>query len=111
MKDYVDITLPITELAERMTLAGLEVGAIEHIGAEWDREKIFVGEIVEVQPHPNADRLTIAVVEYGMGEPMAAYLIKAGRRVSIYITARAPRPSLDGERVLNVAKVGQPEGP
>jgi phenylalanyl-tRNA synthetase beta chain len=71
LKDYVYITLPITELAERMTLAGLEVGAIEHIGAEWDREKIFVGEIVEVQPHPNADRLTIAVVEYGTGEPMA----------------------------------------
>jgi phenylalanyl-tRNA synthetase beta chain len=71
LKDYVDITLPITELAERMTLAGLEVAAIEHIGAEWDREKMFVGEVVGVQPHPNADRLTIAVVEYGTGEPMA----------------------------------------
>jgi phenylalanyl-tRNA synthetase beta chain len=71
LKDYVDVTLPITELAERMTLAGLEVAAIEHIGAEWDRDKIFVGEIVEVRPHPNADRLTIAVVEYGTGEPMA----------------------------------------
>jgi len=71
LKDYVDITLPIAELAERMTLAGLEVGGIEHIGSEWDREKILVGEIVEVRPHPNADRLTIAVVEFGTGEPMA----------------------------------------
>ncbi len=71
LKDYVDITLPIAELAERMTLAGLEVAAVEQVGAEWDRDKIFVGEIVEVQPHPNADRLTIAVVEYGTGEPMA----------------------------------------
>jgi len=71
LKDYVDITLPNTELAERMTLAGLEVAAIEYVGAEWDREKMFVGEIVEVRPHPNADRLTIAVVEYGTGEPMA----------------------------------------
>ena len=69
--EYVDLTLPIEELAERMTLAGLEVGAIERVGAEWDREKILVGEIVEVRPHPNADRLTIAVVEYGTGEPMA----------------------------------------
>ena len=71
LKDYIDITLPIEELTERMTLAGLEVGAIEHVGAKWDREKIFVGEIVEVRPHPDADRLTIAVVEYGTGEPMA----------------------------------------
>ena len=71
LKDYVEITIPLEELAERMTMAGLEVGAIEHVGAEWDRDKIFVGEILEVRPHPDADRLTIAVVDYGAGEPMA----------------------------------------
>ncbi|HUW95867.1 MAG TPA: phenylalanine--tRNA ligase subunit beta, partial [Anaerolineae bacterium] len=71
LKDYVDITIPLEELAERLTMAGLEVGAIEELGAEWDRDKVFVGEILEVRPHPNADRLTIAVVEYGTGQPMA----------------------------------------
>jgi phenylalanyl-tRNA synthetase beta chain len=71
LKEFVDITLPIEELAERMTLAGLEVGSVEYVGAEWDRDKVFVGEILEVRPHPNADRLTIAVVEYGASEPMA----------------------------------------
>ena len=71
LKDYVDITIPIAELAERMTLAGLEVAAIERVGAEWDKDRIFVGEIVEVRPHPDADRLTIAVVEYGREKPMA----------------------------------------
>ncbi|UCC63235.1 MAG: phenylalanine--tRNA ligase subunit beta [Anaerolineae bacterium] len=70
LKDYVDITWPIPELAERMTLAGLEVAAIETVGlpgAElpWDGEKITVGQIVEVKPHPNADRLVLAVVDYG----------------------------------------------
>ena len=70
LKEYVDITLPVEELAERLTLAGLEVAAIERIGAEWDRDKIFVGEILEVKPHPNADRLVLAVVNYGRGAPM-----------------------------------------
>jgi phenylalanyl-tRNA synthetase beta chain len=70
LRDYIDITLPIPELAERLTLAGLEVAAVETIGfpgAElpWDPEKIMVGEIVEVKPHPNADRLVLAVVDYG----------------------------------------------
>jgi phenylalanyl-tRNA synthetase beta chain len=70
LKEYVDIPLSIEELAERMTLAGLEVGAIEYVGLpgaelEWDREKIVVGEIVEIKPHPNADRLVLAVVDYG----------------------------------------------
>lgn len=71
LAEYVEITLPVDELAERMTLAGLEVAHIDRIGSDWDRERIVVGEIVEVKPHPNADRLVIAVVEYGQDEPMA----------------------------------------
>ena len=71
LKDYVDITIPLQDLSSRLTLAGLEVGAIEYVGAEWERDKVFVGEILEVRPHPNADRLTIAVVEFGGSEPMA----------------------------------------
>ena len=74
LKEYVDTTLPVEELAERMTLAGLEVAAIEHVQVPedrpaWDPEKIVVGEILEVRPHPNADRLTLAVVNYGGDEP------------------------------------------
>ncbi len=65
LKEYVDITIPLQELAERLTLAGLEVAAIEAIGDWWDRERIVVGEVVEVRPHPDADRLVLADVEYG----------------------------------------------
>jgi len=32
LKDYVDITLPVEALAERLTVAGLEVTGIEYIG-------------------------------------------------------------------------------
>ncbi len=69
LKEYVDIVLPVDELAERLTFAGLEVAAIERIGEWWDREKIVVGEVVEVRPHPNADRLTLVVVDYGGPQP------------------------------------------
>jgi phenylalanyl-tRNA synthetase beta chain len=71
LREYVDITIPVEELADRLTMAGLEMAAIEEVGAAWNRDKIFVGEIVEVRPHPNADRLTIAVVDYGASEPLA----------------------------------------
>ncbi len=70
LKDFVEITMPVEELAERLTLAGLEVETIEHIGADWDREKIVVGQIVRVEPHPDADRLTLATVDYGAAEPL-----------------------------------------
>jgi phenylalanyl-tRNA synthetase beta chain len=70
LKDYVDIPVPPDELRHRLTLAGLDVETIEYIGlpgAElpWDAKKIVVGELRAVHPHPNADRLVLAEVEYG----------------------------------------------
>ena len=70
LKDFVDIPLPIPDLAERLTFAGLEVAAIETIGLPgsslpWDRERILVGQVVAVRPHPNADRLVLADVTCG----------------------------------------------
>jgi phenylalanyl-tRNA synthetase beta chain len=50
LKDYVDITIPIEELAERLTLAGMEVEHIEYYGVPgaeltWDHEKIVTAQI------------------------------------------------------------------
>lgn len=70
LKEYVDLVLPVEELADRLTLAGLEVERIERIGDFWERDRVFVGEVLEVRPHPNADRLVLAVVNYGAPEPM-----------------------------------------
>jgi phenylalanyl-tRNA synthetase beta chain len=70
IKDYVDIDVSVEVLAERLTIAGLEVETIEYIGlpkAElpWDFNKIVVGELCAVQSHPNADGLVLAQVAYG----------------------------------------------
>ena len=81
LNDYVDVKdIPIEELAHKLTLAGLEVEEIEFIGLmpppgarhdfkvtglAWDREKIVVGEILEVMPHPNADRLVLCRLNDG----------------------------------------------
>jgi phenylalanyl-tRNA synthetase beta chain len=82
LKDFVDITITAEELAERLTLAGIEVAALEYIGVPqgeapagitvppsdhlvWSRDKIVLGAIHEVKAHPNADRLVLAMVDYG----------------------------------------------
>jgi phenylalanyl-tRNA synthetase beta chain len=70
LRDYVEITLPPEALAERLTLAGLEVEKFTRIGEFWDRDKLFVGQILEVLRHPEADRLVLARVDYGAGAPM-----------------------------------------
>ena len=74
LKDFVDITMPVAELAERLTLAGLEVGSIRYVGVDgadlvWEREKLVLGHILKVEQHPNADRLVLATVDIGAAEP------------------------------------------
>ncbi len=69
LKEYVDITLTTEELAERITLAGLEVASIQRVGDWWDPDKIRVGQILAVRPHPNADRLVLVDVDYGGEAP------------------------------------------
>jgi phenylalanyl-tRNA synthetase beta chain len=74
LKDFVDINIPVTELAHLITMAGMEVEEVQLIGLPlppagqstcrvsglaWDREKIVAAEIREVMPHPNADRLVL----------------------------------------------------
>jgi len=63
LKDYVDIKVPLKELAERLTMAGLEVKGMEALGGNW--ENIVVGEVIAVNPHPNADRLRLVSVDLG----------------------------------------------
>jgi len=65
LKDYVDIEISNEELADKLTLAGMEVSAIEVVGGSW--ENIVVGKILEIKPHPNADRLRLATVDMGKG--------------------------------------------
>lgn len=82
LRDYVDVSSDLPALAERLTLAGLEVESI-HLaglplgapgarmkvtGLTWDPEKIVVGAIREVMPHPNADRLVLCRLDDGRQE-------------------------------------------
>ncbi len=100
LREYVDIDMPLNELADRMTYAGLEVESIENVGEHWDRDKIVVGQIVEVCRHPDADRLTIAVVDSGTGTPEAVVTgapnIHAGDHGQKVVLARTGATLVDG---------------
>src|SRR2546429_3133738 len=68
LKEYVDLNLPTKQLAERLTLAGLEVEGIENSADWWDPELVIVGQITAVKAHPNADRLVLVDVDYGSSQ-------------------------------------------
>ena len=91
LKDFVDIDISIEDLARILTLAGMEVEEIQYAGLPmpahpvkdlhvqqrqefkttglaWERDKLVVGQINEVMPHPDADRLVLCRLEDGQQE-------------------------------------------
>lgn len=63
LKEFVDITLPVEELAAKLTASGSEVVAVTR---RWER--VQVAEITVIEKHPNADRLRLATVVMPAGE-------------------------------------------
>ena len=63
LRTFVALPDDIPALAHRLTLAGLEVTDIERVGGDW--EGVAVGRVLEVRPHPNADRLRLVTVDKG----------------------------------------------
>ncbi|QBG49194.1 phenylalanine--tRNA ligase subunit beta [Verrucomicrobia bacterium S94] len=68
LKEYVDFEDTVEGLSDRLTFAGLEVEAIETIGSDF--EGVVVGEILNIEPHPDADKLRLCTVDYGADENM-----------------------------------------
>ena len=63
LKDYVAIPAPPQELGERLSLIGFELEEI--LQRRLDYPDVLVGKVVQVTPHPNADRLRVCEVEVG----------------------------------------------
>jgi phenylalanyl-tRNA synthetase beta chain len=119
IRDYVDIEISPEELAEKLTFAGLEVEQMQYIGVArpegsratgetpelaWDRSTLFVGQVLEVKPHPNADRLTLAVVDYGHGEPIQ--VVTGAPNIKVGDSGQKVAFALEGARLFDGHKAG-----
>lgn len=98
LRDYVDFDLSPEALAERLTLLGFEVKGLERWGSEW--RNVVVGELLSVEKHPRADRLSLTSVSVGAGEPLqivcGATNIAPGQRVPVAL----PGALLPGNRSI-----------
>ncbi len=96
LAELVDLELTPEALAERLTLLGMEVQGIERRGTDWS--DVVVGELLTVEKHPRADRLSLTTVTTGRGEPLSivcgATNIAPGQRVPVAL----PGAVLPGNR-------------
>ena len=68
LSEWVDPAVSTSELVDQLTMAGLEVDSVQPAAPEFSG--VVVGEVLAVEPHPNADKLRVCQVEVGAETPL-----------------------------------------
>ena len=92
LREYAPVEESPEDLAEILTMGGLEVEGVREIGAALDG--VVVGRVQHVRPHPNADRL--ACCEVDLGGPEAARIVCGAPNVAAgqYVPVATPGATL-----------------
>ncbi len=78
LKEFVPTNLTPAELSGRLTMAGVEVEAIDEIRPDF--EGVVVGKVLEIKSHPNADKLVLCEVD--VGRPSSLRIVCGARNMS-----------------------------
>jgi len=68
LREWVNPAISTEELAHQLTMAGLEVEAVEAVAGDFCQ--VVVGEVLQVAPHPDADKLRVCQVNVGEPAPL-----------------------------------------
>jgi phenylalanyl-tRNA synthetase beta chain len=63
LRQLVDVSVPVPELARRLTMAGLEVEDVHHVGFDW--QDVTIARVIELGRHPRRELLNVATVDLG----------------------------------------------
>ncbi len=109
LRTLVNPQLSTDELAHRLTMAGLEVEAVQAAAPPF--AGVVVAEVLAVEPHPDADRLRVCKVNVGEAEPLqivcGAPNVAAGQKVPCArVGARLPQMEIKQAKVRGVESSG-----
>lgn len=83
LREWINPGISTDELSHQLTMAGLEVDAVEPVAAAFT--KVVVGEVISIEKHPDADKLNVCQVNVGEDEPLqivcGAKNVREGMRV------------------------------
>lgn len=102
LRHYTDLTVPVPQMLDRLTLAGTEVEHVSATGVESDH--IVVAQILSSVQHPNADRLSVCQVNDGQGTRQivcGAKNYKVGDKVPLAL----PGAKLPGDFTIKESKL------
>ena len=103
LSDFVDLPASQAEFEERLTLAGLEIEGVESTGPELGG--VVVGRVIEREPHPRADRLSLCRVDLGTGEPVEIVCGAPNVRADLRVAVAPPGTVLPDGTKLKKARI------
>lgn len=103
LRTWVDPDLTSEALAHALTMAGLEVEALESVAPAFNN--VVVAEVLEVVKHPNADRLNVCQVNVGEAHPLTIVCGAANVAVGVKVPCARIGAVLPGDFVIKQAKV------
>ncbi len=83
LREWASPDIGTEELAELLTLAGLEVEAVEPVAGDFS--KVVVGQVTAIEPHPDAGKLQVCSVDVGADEPLQ--IVCGARNVAVDMKA------------------------
>ncbi len=107
LKEYVEINVDAYELADKLTHAGLEVEGVEKLA---EGSNLVIGEVLECEPHPNSDHLSVTkvnvqdeVLQIVCGAPN----VRKGLKVIVAkVGAKLPEITIKAAKVRDVESNG-----
>ena len=103
LRQFCDPPIDTASLADRLTMGGLEVEAIEPVAAAFSG--VVVASVQEVAPHPNADRLKVCRVDVGAHEPVQIVCGAPNAVAGMRVACALPGAVLPGEVTIGNASV------
>ena len=100
LKDYVDIDITAQELADKLFSCGFEVEELSYLGEKINR--VVVGEVKSLTPHPDSDHMQICIVD--CGEEYGRDLQIVTGASNVYVGMKTPC-ALDGSTVVDGEEV------
>ncbi len=103
LREWVDPSVGTEQLCTQLTMAGLEVDAVEPVAPQFSG--VVVGAIVSAEPHPDADKLQICHVDTGGDEPLQIVCGATNARVGIRVPAAVVGAVLPGDFRIRKARL------
>lgn len=103
LREWVSPDLTSEQLAEQLSMAGLEVDAVEPAAAAFDG--VVVGEVVECAQHPDADKLRVTKVNVGGDELLDIVCGAPNCRQGLKVAVATVGATLPGDFKIKKAKL------